>query len=167
MKFKVGDKVKVLDNRNSDCVNVGDIATIRIVENRYGTLPYNCINKEGYRLWVGNKHIELVETEAETKVENIDFEKLGLSVRDGANLWKLNADFVVGDVCSDDYVISIQTIDESDKIETYCSFKLEQAKKIRDTINNIITYFEQNAKTKKKMTLKEIEDKLGYKIEIV
>jgi len=168
MKFEVGDKVTIREDLSRHEWNVvsdmelyrGKVATITGVK---GIDDYSIDLDDGWWYWEdrmfeeGNEKEEYAEDEEENKVEDkTDDEKFRAFLNEVAR----------GDKTSDSYYFTYSKLydvvlpeDELDKSE------------IDTLINEIVNFysnFEPNAEpTKKKMTLKEIEEELGYKVELV
>lgn len=67
-KFKVGDKVRVVDNTFDEGLQMGEVADV--VEYDGTKIPYRLKTNNGSFIWVGEDEIELVGNEASKKQYN-------------------------------------------------------------------------------------------------
>lgn len=75
-KFQVGDRVVVVNDQNSTCLNIGDVGTICYVpddffmslgvESDRPSQGHSCDGRcrEGHGWWIPSSHIELIEEES-------------------------------------------------------------------------------------------------------
>lgn len=157
MKYKVGDKVKVRDdlmvgNRYSGFGYVDDMSRFsgKIVTIRTVFEDENCYNLNE-DIWRYRWTDEMFEEEASTEAEIAKFRAF---LEEVANLD--NDDY------NSEYATLVRIVDYGQ--DGYDGYNYKECV---DELCNFYRMFTPKKETKKKMTKAEIEDALGYKIEIV
>jgi hypothetical protein len=163
MKFKVGDKVRVINNITDIKAKDDFIGKIYTIQNTQGVH-----SKYGQRYGIGEEYVVY-----EQELELTSFTKANLQsgmvveCRGGDRL------LVLGDklIC-DKYWFSLGQFanDLSSSSDKYTIDKIYQAFGYNFTTlfaDNYLTLIWEREKSAKKMTVAEIEKELGYKVEIV
>lgn len=78
MKFKVGDKARVIANRYDHNFNIGEIITIIIVDLDDSDMPYKCLNNNG-TWWLSEEELEPFESTIVIK-ENTGIKEFAIQV---------------------------------------------------------------------------------------
>lgn len=163
MKFNVGDEVTIREDLSRDEYNVvsdmeeyrGQVATITDIRS-YGN--YLIDLDDGYWYWDEHMFEEGVEKKVEENTNKVDdTEKFRAFLNEVAR----------GDSANDEYYEMYSNL--SDVVTVHNDdYSNDEVNTLIDELVKFYSNFEPKPTPKsKKMTLKEIEEKLGYKVEIV
>lgn len=159
-KFKVGDKVRVIDTRGFlNGFDIGDIA--RIFETDDSDIPYHIEKENGHRGWAIENSLMLISNFTKDDLQTGDV----VTLRNGDKLF-IDEHMEFRDIDTTNNTNYLGDLDELSSDLLYQAMDGEKNDIIKVERPTYTTVFERDEEVKE-MTLKEICDALGYEVKII